>query len=99
MSYKIFSIVLILALATLACGFSVSLPKAPTPGPDVTENITVPAPTTGATRLNINFGAGELNLNPGAQDLVDGTATYNIPDLKPEVVTDSNGTEIKQGNL
>jgi hypothetical protein len=49
--------------------------------------------------LNISFGAGELNLNPGAQDLVDGTATYNVPDLKPEVVTDSNGVEIKQGNL
>ena len=94
-----FAIVLILALATLACGFSVSLPKAPTPGPDVTDHITVPAPTTGATRLNINFGAGELNLNPGAQSLVQGTAIYNVSDLKPEVVTDSNGITIKQGNL
>ena len=99
MSYKLFAMVLILALATLACGFSVSLPKAPTPGPDIIENITVPAPDSGATRLNILFGAGELNLNPGAQNLVDGTATYNVPDLKPQVVTDSNGVEIKQGNL
>ncbi len=60
MSYKIFSIVLILALATLACGFSASLPKAPTAGPDVTDNITVPAPSSGTTRLSILFGAGEL---------------------------------------
>jgi N-terminal domain of toast_rack, DUF2154 len=99
MSYKLFAIVLILALATLACGFSVSLPKAPTPGPNITDDITMPAPDSGATRLNISFGAGELNLNPGAQNLVEGTATYNVPDLKPEVVTDSNGIEIKQGNL
>ena len=42
MKYKFITIVLILALATLACGFSFSLPKAPTPGPDVTDNITVP---------------------------------------------------------
>jgi len=99
MSYKMFSIVLILALATLACGFSFSLPKAPTPGPDVTDNITVPASGLGTTRLSILFGAGELNLNPGAQDLVDGTATYNVPDLKPAIVTDSNDIEVKQGNL
>ncbi|HEY9152624.1 MAG TPA: toast rack family protein [Anaerolineales bacterium] len=99
MSYKLFAIVLILALAALACGFSVSLPKAPTPGPDVTDTITVPASGSGTTRLSIHFGAGELHLNPGAQNLVEGIATYNIPDLKPQVITDSNGAQIKQGNL
>jgi len=99
MNVKIISIVLILALATLACGFSVSIPKAPTPGPDITDNVTVPAPTYATTHLSINFGAGELTLNPGAQDLVDGIATYNIPDLKPEVVTDGNNIQIKQGDL
>ena len=99
MNYKIISVVMILALAALACGFSVPLPKAPTPGPDVTDTITVPVPATATTHLSINFGAGELTINPGAQKLVEGTATYNTPDLKPEVVTDSNGIQIKQGNL
>ena len=99
MNYKIISVVMILALAALACGFSFSLPKAPTPGPDVTDTITVPVPATSTPHLSIDFGAGELTLNPGALKFVEGTATYNIPDLKPEVVTDSNGTEIKQGNL
>jgi hypothetical protein len=99
MNVKIISFILILALATLACGFSIPLPKAPTPGPDITENVTVPAPDSATARLSINFGAGELNLDPGAQNLVDGTATYNIPDLKPQVVTDRNGIQIKQGNL
>jgi hypothetical protein len=99
MNYKIISIALILALATLACGFSFSLPKAPTPGPDVTDNITVPAPQSGTARLSILFGAGELNLDPGAENLVEGTAIYNVPDLKPQVTTEGNGIEIKQGNL
>ena len=60
MSYKIFSIVLIFALATLACGFSVSLPKAPTPGPDVTDNITVPAPIVGDDALEYQFRRGRV---------------------------------------
>jgi N-terminal domain of toast_rack, DUF2154 len=99
MNVQIISIPLILALATFACGFSIPLPKPPTPSPDFTDNITVPAPSSGPTRLSINFGAGELNLDPGVQNLVEGTATYNVPDLKPEVVMDSSGVTIKQGNL
>lgn len=99
MNYKIFSMILILALATLACGFSMPLPKVPTPGPDVTDQITVPAPSTGPTRLTITFGAGDLTLSPGAKDLVDGTVTYNIPDLKPTITTQGSDVEIKQGNF
>ncbi len=99
MNYKVISVVLILALSTLACGFSFSIPQAPTPGPDVTDNISVPAPQSGATRLTIAFGAGDLKLSPGAHDLVDGTATYNVPDLKPVISTQGNDVEIKQGEL
>ena len=99
MNYKIISIILILALSALACGFSFSIPQAPTPGPDVTTNITVSAPTSGATRLTIAFGAGDLKLSPGAKDLVDGTATYNVPDLKPVISTQGGDIQIKQGEL
>ncbi len=99
MNYKIISVILILALSTLACGFSFSIPQAPTPGPDVTDNITVHAPGSGATRLTITFGAGDLKLSPGAKDSVEGTATYNVPDLKPQVTTHGNDIQIKQGEL
>jgi hypothetical protein len=99
MNNKIICAILVLTLASLACGFSVNLPKPPAPGPEVTEPITVAAPDSSATRLNINFGAGELHLAPGAQGkLVDGSATYNIADLKPEVTTDGNDITIQQGN-
>lgn len=96
---KIIPAILVLALASLACGFSFSIPKAPTPGPDVTDQITVAAPTSGQTRLAFTFGAGELNLSSGAKNLVEGTATYNIPDLKPKIVTTGNDIEVTQGNL
>ena len=96
---KMIPAILVLALASMACGFSFSIPKAPTPGPDVTDQITVASPTSGQTRLTLSFGAGELALAPGAKNLVDGTATYNIPDLKPEIITTGNDIEVKQGNL
>lgn len=99
MNYKVISVILILAFSTLACGFSFSIPQAPTPGPDVTDNITVPAPNSGSTRLNIAFGAGDLKLSPGAKNLVEGTATYNVPDLKPQIITQGNDVQIKQGEL
>ena len=99
MNNKIISAILVLALASMACGFSFNLPKAPEPGPEVTDTITVAAPTSGETHLNIKFGAGELHLAPGAKvNLVDGSATYNIPDLKPEVKTDGSDITIQQGN-
>ncbi len=107
MNYKISSAVTVLALASLACGFSVSMPSGPTPGPDVTDPITVaipsPAPTAGSApesiQLSLTFGAGDLSLSAGAQNLVEGTATYNIPELKPQIITQGNHIEVQQGGL
>ncbi|MFZ5819585.1 MAG: toast rack family protein [Chloroflexota bacterium] len=78
------SFLLILTLATLACGFSVDIPSRPTPGAEVTDEITVAVPKpaqSGAevsgqngaevpaeTRLELSFGAGDLRLSPGAED-------------------------------
>lgn len=99
MNAKIISAILVLALASLACGFDVNLPESVTPGAEVQESITVPAPEEGETRLTISFGAGSLTLSPGAKNLVDGTAVYNIPELKPEIVRSDGSVEIKQGNI
>jgi hypothetical protein len=98
MKFKIISAILVLALASLACGFNFQMPEAPTPGPDVTDNITVPAPTSGDVKLEINFGAGELHLASGAGDqLIEGTATYNVVELKPVVEQDGSSVKISQG--
>jgi hypothetical protein len=99
MNYRIFSAFLILALASMACGFSIDLPERPTPGPEITDEITVAVPGSGETRLTVAFGAGDLKLSPGAgQDLVSGTATYNIEDFKPEIIIQDREVRIQQGN-
>jgi hypothetical protein len=90
----------VLALATMACGFSVNIPSVPTPGAEVTDEITVAVPDGEGTRLKVSFGAGELRLSPGGGDaLVTGTVTYNVPNFKPEVVEDGSNVEIKQGDF
>lgn len=98
MIHKIIPIILVLTLATLACGFSVNLPSAPTPGPTVTDDIAIAALEANEIRVKLSFGAGELTLAPGADDmLVEGTATYNISDFKPEISTGDGLVEISQG--
>jgi len=77
MNTKLISAFLILAVASMACGFNIDMPKMPTPGPEVTDEITVPIPDTDEVSLHLKFGAGEMTLAPGAKKLVEGTATYN----------------------
>ena len=97
MNKKILIAFLALALTSLACGIQTNLPAVKTPGPDVVDELSVPAPT-GDTNLTLAFGAGKLTLNPGAKQLVEGTATYNIPDFKPEIKTEAGNVSISQGN-
>jgi hypothetical protein len=99
MNVKFISAILALAMASMACGFSVDLPGQREVGPDVEETISVVDPKTDKTRLSLSFGAGDLTLSPGAKNLVDGTAVYNVAELKPEVVEDDAEIEIKQGDF
>jgi len=100
MKGKTFSAIFILALASLACGIDVNMPRIQTPGPEVVEEISVPIPDPDETRLNLAFGAGELILSPGAKkDLVEGAATYNFDQFKPVVRTDENEVTIRMGNV
>jgi hypothetical protein len=84
----------------MACGFTVNIPSVPTPGPEVTDEITVAVPESDEVRLKISFGAGELTLSPGAEDLlVEGTATYDYPNFKPVIEESGGNIEIKQGEF
>src|SRR5687768_5362208 len=99
MKAKFISAFLMLALASLACGINVDLPKMKTPGPLITDEISVPAPDSDETRLKLSFGAGELTLAPGAQkNLVEGTATYNFDQFKPVVKTVGSEVTIQMGD-
>jgi hypothetical protein len=93
----LFAFLSILALVTMACGFTVDIPDRPTPGPLVTDQISIRRPGSDETRLKIQFGAGELKLSPGAEDmLVEGTAKYNVPNFKPIVIENEAEIVIKQ---
>lgn len=98
MSKKPILAVLILALASMACGINIPAPTAKTPGPDVTDKIAVPRPDAKTARLTLEFAAGDLTLAPGAKNnLVEGSATYNIPDFKPEITSEGAEVLISQG--
>ena len=99
MNTKLISAFLVLALASLACGSNINMPKIPTPGPEVTDEITVPTPKTDEVSLRLSFGAGEMSLAPGASQLVEGTATYNYAAFKPDVNIDGGNVEIKMGEV
>lgn len=97
-------ILLTLILITLSgCGIDVELPfkTEQKTGPTQTEAIQIPIPDS-PTPLDVrlSFGAGKMTLlpNPG-NDLISGTASFNVADFKPEITVDEYGVEIKQGNL
>jgi len=99
MNVKIISAILVFALASMACGFTVDLPERIEPGAEVEESITVTGSGSDETRLTISFGAGTLKLSPGAENFVDGTAVYNVSQLKPEIISRDGSVEIKQGDF
>jgi hypothetical protein len=83
----------------MACGFQMDIPQAPTAGPTVTEDISIPVPdTSGTPILIIGFGAGELNIASGGDGLVSGTTTYNLPALKPNISTSGAVVKLNQGS-
>jgi hypothetical protein len=99
MNTKLISAFLVLAVASMACGFNIDMPKMPTPGPEVTDEIAIPIPDTDEVSLRLKFGAGEMDLAPGAKKLAEGTATYNYAAFKPEVNIDGGNAEIKMSEI
>ena len=99
MFLRLLTVILVLAMASMACGLQMDLPQIPTAGPAVTEEVNVPVPSgSGTPIISLGFGAGELYLNPGGEGLISGTATYNVEALKPIVSTNGSVVKITQGN-
>jgi hypothetical protein len=98
---KLLPVLLVLSLGLTACGFHISLPITTIKNdPMVTTQINVPLPadTDQTVNLSLAFGAGTLEIHPGASTLVSGSATYNIADFKPSVTVDGSNARIEQGN-
>ncbi len=99
----IFVAIAAIALTTMACGFTIDVPITTDikTGPTEIENILVSEPDPDAKNVDvsINFGAGELTINPGAEALVEGTATYNVPDFQPKIESGDGWVKLSTGNL
>lgn len=87
-----------LIIATLlGCSFTVNVPKVDT---TVTRTLKIDekAPSSDSSSLNIEMGAGVLNLSGGAESLVEGTVLYNVESWKPAVSVVGNTITIEQKN-
>ena len=63
----------------------------------VVDKIQIPLPNrANPFHLELNFGSGELFIGPGAQELlVEGTATYNVAQLEPEIITTAGNIRLE----
>jgi hypothetical protein len=95
------TMIAILALVSLSCGMTINLPvDRVTTGPTRTEEISIPAPSADEVDLTLSFGAGDFHLEDGAgSTLVSGTASYNVDDFKPEIITEGNSVRLESGDL
>jgi hypothetical protein len=85
-------------MATLACSINIELPRLKT-GATETFAINEPLPSSSyeIAKINLEMGAGTLNLAGGADGLVEGTIKYNIAEWKPTVGHLDDGTiDIRQ---
>jgi hypothetical protein len=98
-----------MALASLAC--SVELPSLPFGpnielgepgqfkiGPEQTDALEI-AGTGTQTDLRIQFAAGRLQIAGGGEELLKGTATYNVAELKPVVEGSGSSWTVRTGDV
>jgi hypothetical protein len=99
----IIAAILVLVLASLACGININLPVQDIKtGPEVTKEISAPLldDPQAVANVTLSFGAGNLTVGGGAEDvLVSGTATFNVQDFEPKVTTEGKNVRIEQGDL
>ena len=93
---RVFSLFILLALVTSACGLNMKSPVTNiTTGPTQTIDVQVPLPEaqTGV-ELYLEFVSGDLKLSPGANGyLASGTSTFNVASFEP--IVEANGASYK----
>ncbi len=96
---QLIAMTMILALSTLACGITLTMPEAAIEIGDLrTEEILISGPSSDTTAdVLLEFGAGKLIINPGSTDgIISGTATYNVDGVEPQVTTTGSKVTLKQ---
>jgi len=97
---KVTRILIILAIAVtlMACSLTINLPSVET---GVTQTFEINEPLESGLEtasVNIEMGAGTLDLSGGTESLVEGEVIYNVKSWKPTVTRVGNSVTIKQEN-
>lgn len=97
MNKRIFFLISLLAMVSLACSFTVTLPTIET-GEDQVFTVNEAAPDSREPfDLALKIGAANVDIAGGAAGLLEGTITYNVVDLEPEIDRTSSSLELSQG--
>ena len=92
-------ITLVSAIALTGCSIHIGDFNASTykTGPTQTEKVSVPLPEDSKTVYNVELSPGVANVtvNPNAENLVQGTVDYNVPELKPIVNKSASGLTVR----
>lgn len=96
--------VTVLLIASLACSVDLGLPDISLGDGDsgdiVTEDLSVPVPDNLPAQVVLQFGAGQLNISPGGESpLIQGTARYDVDQLKPQLNVRGNDVRLSSGDL
>jgi hypothetical protein len=91
-------IILVLLASTLACGLSVNVPTVETGTTQTLElNETLPSGSD-VTKLAVEMAAGNLNIEPSADDKLSGRVDYNVASWNPTITIDTGSLTISQGH-
>jgi hypothetical protein len=85
----------LLALIAILLGATSCVPAARV-GELRTESQSVELGDAGSVRVEIDLGAGDLEVTGGAQKLLEADFTYNVAELKPEVAYTAGTLVVRQ---
>jgi hypothetical protein len=91
-------IILAIAITLMACSLTINVPSVKT---GVTQTFEIDEALESASEtasVNIEMGAGTLDLSGGTEKLVEGEVIYNVNTWKPTLTRVGNSVTIKQEN-
>ena len=89
-------IILILVFAMSSCTFSFDIPRVRKGETQIFEINEEPFSDAEVASINIEMGAGSLDISGGSEKLMEGTITYNIVTWEPQLIRKDDSITIKQ---
>jgi hypothetical protein len=90
---------LLIALTLMACSFTVNVPSTTTGETKVFEIEEEALSKNETNSISIEMGAGSLNIQNGADHLIEGSVRYNVDSWEPEITRSSSEITISQKNI